>query len=56
LGFNYDGLVLSKHSEPVLPDVTGKEAELLLKDLFGAEQKLTAYRRRIVVLNFWATW
>jgi thiol-disulfide isomerase/thioredoxin len=27
-----------------------------LKDLFGAEQKLSAYRGRIVVLNFWATW
>jgi thiol-disulfide isomerase/thioredoxin len=48
--------VLSKPSEPALPDVIGKEAELILKDLFGAEQKLSAYRGRIVVLNFWATW
>jgi thiol-disulfide isomerase/thioredoxin len=48
--------VLSKPSEPPLPDVIGKEAELVLKDLFGAEQKLSAYRGRIVVLNFWATW
>jgi len=48
--------VLSKPSEPVLPDVIGKEAELTLKDRFGAEQKLSAYRGRIVVLNFWATW
>jgi len=48
--------VLSKPSEPILPDVIGKEAELVLKDLFGAEQKLSAYRGRIVVLNFWATW
>ena len=48
--------VLSKPSESPLPDVTGKETELALKDLFGAEQKLSAYRGRIVVLNFWATW
>jgi len=48
--------VLSKPTEPVQPDVIGKEAELVLKDLFGAEQKLSAYRGRIVVLNFWATW
>jgi thiol-disulfide isomerase/thioredoxin len=48
--------VLSKPSEPALPEVIGKEAELVLKDLFGAEQKLSSYRGRIVVLNFWATW
>jgi thiol-disulfide isomerase/thioredoxin len=48
--------VLSKPSEPPLPDVIGKETELVLKDLFGAEQKLSSYRGRIVVLNFWATW
>jgi thiol-disulfide isomerase/thioredoxin len=34
----------------------GVEAELALKDLFGVEQKLSAYRGKIVVLNFWATW
>ncbi len=38
------------------PDVIGTEAELALKDLFGAEQKLSSFRGRIVVLNFWATW
>jgi thiol-disulfide isomerase/thioredoxin len=48
--------VLSRPSEPALPDVIGKEAELVLKDLFGADQKLRAYRGRVVVLNFWATW
>jgi thiol-disulfide isomerase/thioredoxin len=48
--------VLSKPPEQALPDVIGKEAELVLKDLFGAEQKLSSYRGRIVVLNFWATW
>jgi thiol-disulfide isomerase/thioredoxin len=34
----------------------GSEAELMLKDLFGVEQKLSAYHGKIVVLNFWATW
>jgi thiol-disulfide isomerase/thioredoxin len=48
--------ILSRPSEPQVPDVIGKEAELVLKDLFGAEQKLSSYRGRIVVLNFWATW
>jgi len=27
-----------------------------LKDLFGIDQKLSSYRGRIVILNFWATW
>ncbi len=27
-----------------------------IKDLFGADQKLSSYRGRIVVLNFWATY
>jgi thiol-disulfide isomerase/thioredoxin len=27
-----------------------------LKDLTGIDQRLSAYRGRIVVLNFWATW
>lgn len=34
----------------------GTEAELQLKDLFGVDQKLSSYRGRIVILNFWATW
>jgi thiol-disulfide isomerase/thioredoxin len=37
-------------------NVIGAEADLNLKDLFGAEQHLSAYRGRIVVLNFWATY
>ena len=36
--------------------VIGTAVELALPDLFGAEQKLSAYRGRIVVLNFWATY
>jgi thiol-disulfide isomerase/thioredoxin len=30
--------------------------ELVLKDLAGMEQRLSAYRGKIVILNFWATW
>jgi thiol-disulfide isomerase/thioredoxin len=38
------------------PNVLGNEAELVLKDLFGTEQKLSSLRGRVTVLNFWATW
>jgi peroxiredoxin len=37
------------------PNVVGNEAELVLKDLLGVEQKLSSFRGRVVVLNFWAT-
>jgi len=36
--------------------VLGSDPELTLRDLFDVEQKLSSYRGRIVVLNFWATW
>lgn len=36
--------------------VLGFDPDLRLKDLFGVEQALSAYRGKIVVLNFWATW
>jgi thiol-disulfide isomerase/thioredoxin len=36
---------------------TGGPAPVLeLKDLAGANHKLEAYRGKVVVLNFWATW
>jgi thiol-disulfide isomerase/thioredoxin len=48
----------SAASNSVLQDakVIGTEVELALPDLFGTEQKLSSYRGRIVVLNFWATY
>jgi thiol-disulfide isomerase/thioredoxin len=44
-----------------IPDNTSQnsspsDAELVLRDLLGVEQRVSAYRGRIVVLNFWATW
>jgi thiol-disulfide isomerase/thioredoxin len=37
-------------------NVIGQEVGLTLKDLFGAEQRLSSLKGRIVVLNFWATY
>lgn len=37
-------------------NVLGQEIELTLKDPFGAEQRLSALKGRIVILNFWATY
>ncbi len=49
--------VLSKSpAEQEAANAVGGEAELTLKDLFGAKQRLSAFRGRIVVLNFWATY
>jgi thiol-disulfide isomerase/thioredoxin len=38
------------------PSVVGTEADLVLKDLLGVAQKLSSFRGRVVVLNFWATY
>ena len=43
-------------AEQQAANVVGKEVELALKDLFGAEQRLSALKGRIVILNFWATY
>jgi thiol-disulfide isomerase/thioredoxin len=37
-------------------NVLGQEVDLTLKDPFGAEQRLSSLKGRIVVLNFWATY
>src|SRR5688572_24369916 len=41
---------------PPEPSVIGAAPELALKNVYGVEQKLSALRGRIVVLNFWATY
>ena len=43
-------------AEQEAANVAGKEVDLTLQDLFGAEQRLSALKGRIVVLNFWATY
>lgn len=49
--------VLAKSpAEQEAENALGGEVELALKDLFGAEQRLSAFKGRIVVLNFWATY
>lgn len=42
--------------KPVKPVPVSDDAVLALKDLTGAAQSLAAYKGRVVVLNFWATW
>ena len=42
-------------TEPEI-NAVGTEVELVLNDLSGVEQRLSGYRGRIVVLNFWATY
>jgi thiol-disulfide isomerase/thioredoxin len=56
--FRVDALevLTSSIAEREASEVVGKEVDLTLKDLFGAEQRLGALRGRIVVLNFWATY
>jgi thiol-disulfide isomerase/thioredoxin len=53
-----DSLEILKPSiaEQEAASVTGKEVELTLKDPFGTEQRLSALKGRIVLLNFWATY
>jgi peroxiredoxin len=37
-------------------NVLSREVDLALNDLFGAEQRLSSLKGRIVILNFWATY
>ncbi|MCA1605157.1 MAG: TlpA family protein disulfide reductase, partial [Acidobacteria bacterium] len=43
-------------AEQEAANVVGKEIDLALKDPFGTEQRLSGFKGRIVVLNFWATY
>jgi thiol-disulfide isomerase/thioredoxin len=43
-------------AEQEAASVVGKDIDLVLKDPFGAEQRLSSFRGRIVILNFWATY
>ena len=48
--------VTAEGSGPQASAAVGTQPDLALKDLFGVEQKLSAYRGKVVILNFWATW
>lgn len=56
--FRVDALevVATSQAEREAANVIGQEVDLTLKDLFGAEQRLSALKGRIVILNFWATY
>jgi thiol-disulfide isomerase/thioredoxin len=43
-------------AEQEAANVVGTEIDLVAKDLSGTEQRLSAFKGRIVVLNFWATY
>src|SRR5688572_24139761 len=49
-------VIAPSNAEQEAANVVGKEIELSLKDPFGTEQRLSALKGRIVVLNFWATY
>jgi thiol-disulfide isomerase/thioredoxin len=49
-------VLASSLAEQEAANVVGKEIELVLKDPFGSEQRLSALKGRIVILNFWATY
>jgi len=55
--FRVDALevLAASHAEREAAQVVGREVELTLKDLSGAEQRLSSLKGRVVVLNFWAT-
>jgi thiol-disulfide isomerase/thioredoxin len=49
-------VIARSRAEREAQSVVGSEVDLTLKDLFGAEQRLSALKGRIIILNFWATY
>lgn len=49
-------VITASIAEREAANVLGQEVDLTLKDPFGTEQRLSALKGRIVVLNFWATY
>ncbi|NLM14616.1 MAG: TlpA family protein disulfide reductase [Clostridiaceae bacterium] len=58
--FAYDGLTKANKPEPMIPAVTQKELisapDFVVYAADGTEHRLSDYRGRPVVLNFWASW
>ncbi len=56
--FRVDSLAVVARSiaEQEASKVVGRQVDLALKDLSGIDQSLAAFKGRIVVLNFWATY
>ena len=49
-------IISTSIAEREAASVLGQEVDLTLKDPFGTQQRLSALKGRIVVLNFWATY
>lgn len=49
-------VIAASAAESAAQAIVGSEVEFAARDLFGAEQKLSGFKGRIVVLNFWATY
>lgn len=57
IALTYFGLGFVTGSESVASETKGiKAAEFELKNLVGESVKLSDYKGKVVVLNFWATW
>lgn len=48
--------VVSAGCEKKVPQEPGKAPNFVLKDINGKEHRLTDYRGKVVLLDFWATW
>lgn len=44
------------HTQPETPGSREAAPDFMLSDLNGQELRLSAYKGRVVLLNFWATW
>lgn len=49
-------LIAPSRAEREAQNARGQQIDLILKDLSGVEQRLSALQGRVVILNFWATY
>lgn len=50
------GSLPAQNSSSPIQESRDAPVELVLRDEAGSEQRLSGYRGKIVILNFWATW